>query len=460
MGIFGKPSIDKLKSKGDVKGLHEALVSPASSPELRVDAAIALLDLDATDVLREALKDLRAEYVEQILKAFVSHGNVAAESTDRRHQKAWPILIELWFHYASSPSYRTRQTMDASIAAALRQMPSAVAALVDSLSDGTGRVRSVAIRVLEGTADAEVEAALAAALVDDLRDPYFAVRRDAIEALSRLGRAEAVEPIASLLADPDPSVQPIAAHALARFGDSRGRDVLVTETESNDAEARARAIASLGNIQGADEIPMLVKLLSDPSLLVSEPAARRLAELEWAPAMDETGAYYFLARGEVEECLRIGAKATSPLMARLPDAWICMTNYRELLCVAGEVADSRIVPMLQNLVKKEQEAGGYGREERIALAMSAITSIRRRLPEASPEWIELMNLATLPLGEETVVDQKLDVLVTCPSCDATMSVRDAYRRDASFLVCPRCDDDWLVRHLIGNWCASQPTSAT
>ena len=53
---------------------------------------------------------------------------------------------------------------------------------------------------------------------------------------------------------------------------------------------------------------------------------------------------------------------------------------------------------------------------------------------ATPGWVELMDLATLPRGEALVIDQKLGVAVTCPSCGATMPVRDAYRRDASFLV--------------------------
>lgn len=70
---------------------------------------------------------------------------------------------------------------------------------------------------------------------------------------------------------------------------------------------------------------------------------------------------------------------------------------------------------------------------------------------ASPGWVELMDLATLPLGEAMVMNQKLGVAVTCPSCGATMPVKEAHRRDASFLVCPRCGDDWLIRFLTGGY---------
>jgi len=90
-------------------------------------------------------------------------------------------------------------------------------------------------------------------------------------------------------------------------------------------------------------------------------------------------------------------------------------------------------------------------------------------PIASPDWLELMGYATLPGGEAVVLEKYLSgpgtafhVVLTCPSCDGqTISaggpsgsmtpLRAAYRSDASFLVCPSCGDDWLIRYLTGRY---------
>ncbi len=485
MGIFGKPNIANLKSKGDVKALQKVLLSEASrvsressgvSIGLVVDSAGALLDLDATDVLREAFRDGLSGYcIEEVLKAFVS----------RSPEKARSFLIDLWFnhknhqvresvesHLSTMPHTQLDARTVASLVAVLRDSPrdniygramaarcltgvrdaDAVAALVGSFNTPWEKVRSAAAAALRGM-DAGEKAAVAPALLHSLQDEHAYERRNAINALSALGGADAVEPIAQMLTDPDPSVRSEAAHALAAYGDGRGRDILVAETESMDLDGRARAVGALDRLWGAGDIPTLVRLLRDPADEVRRPAAHGLAELGWVPTMDEDGAYYFLASGEVDGCLRIGAAATKPLMESLAEAWVWRTNYLSLLRVAGEVADPRIVPMLRDMVKKEQEAGGSTRrEEGINDAISAITRILERSASvARPEWIELMDLATLPLGRALVVDQgKLDVVVACPSCRGTTAARAAYRAsDASFLVCPRCGDDWLVRFLTG-----------
>jgi predicted RNA-binding Zn-ribbon protein involved in translation (DUF1610 family) len=131
--------------------------------------------------------------------------------------------------------------------------------------------------------------------------------------------------------------------------------------------------------------------------------------------------------------------------------------------VAGEVADRRVVPILRRLLDKEKES--VLRRERtdptrlfgdpyVIRLETAITSILgRAAPVASLEWIELMDLATLPLGQVLVVDLgKLEVVVICPSCGGTMPAGAAYRSAAaSFLVCPKCGDDWMIRFLTGRY---------
>lgn len=484
MGIFGKPNIASLKSKGDAKALQKVLLSEASRVSrdssggalgLVIDSAGALLDLDAMDVLRAAFSDGLSGYcIEEVLKAFAT----------RSPEKARPLLIDLWFnhkshvvkesvasHLSTMPQTQLDAATVASLVAVLRDSPwdnidgramaarclagvqdaDAVVALVGSFNTRWEKVRSAATAALRGM-DAGQKAAVTPDLLNALRNEQAYQRCNAINALSALGGADAVEPIALLLTDPDPSVRSEAAHALAGYGDARGRDILADEAESMDVDGRIRAVAALDRLWGAGDIPTLVRLLHDPADGVRRPAAQRLAALGWEPKLDEEGAYYFLATGDVDECLLIGAAATKPLMDRMAEAWVWMTNYRSLLRVAGEVADRRIVPMLQDLVKKEQAkpASALRLDDGIELAMRAITGILERGAQvADPAWIELMDLATLPLGKALVVDRgKLDVLVVCPSCQDTMAAGDAYRAgDASFLVCPRCGDDWLVHYL-------------
>ena len=508
MGIFGKPNIGKLRSKGDVKGLHKVLVSRGSSLELVIEAAIALLDLDATDVLREALHhELSVYSTLKISKAFA----------ELRDDAACPILYDLWLNYENPssslrsdvrvqarsdlsriPCTRLDARTEAALVAVLRDQKSriraaaahdlkgvrdadAVAALVACLRNGDESVRLAAAEALTGIDDPEARAALIVCLRDeapnvraavawvvgedssavtsfvaDLRNGNPALRLTAIGALSALGSAEAVEPIAGLLTDPDPSVRSAAANALAGFGDRRGSGILIqiAETGSKDWEERARAIESLGRL-GTDVVPTLVKLLHDGSLGVKSAAAKSLARLGWVPTMDEAGAYYFLATGEVDECLHIGAKATLPLMEYLPKAIYEGMNIFSLLHVAEEVADRRIVPTLQDMLKKEQALGiaANVKVEKLERAIAGI--LVRAAPVAGPEWIELMNLAAMPLGE-ALVQPKLGFGVTCPSCGGTMVAKAALRPAASFLVCPRCGDDWLVRFLTGKyWNPSQ-----
>ena len=48
-------------------------------------------------------------------------------------------------------------------------------------------------------------------------------------------------------------------------------------------------------------------------------AARALDQLDWKPARSDAGARYWIAKGEWEKCIDIGAPAVEPLIAVLKD---------------------------------------------------------------------------------------------------------------------------------------------
>ena len=89
---------------------------------------------------------------------------------------------------------------------------------------------------------------------------------------------------------------------------------LVAALKHEDRDVREAAAEALGQI-GAPAVEPLVAALS--SWDVHAAAAQALDRLEWRPDYDEAGAAYWVAKGEWDECMYIGAPAVPPLIAAL-----------------------------------------------------------------------------------------------------------------------------------------------
>ena len=114
------------------------------------------------------------------------------------------------------------------------------------------------------------------------------IREGAAAALASLGDPRAVEPLIAAMGDGDEHVRQAVAEALGQFGDLRAVEALVAALADSDEGTYNAALGALG-------------------------------ALPWEPA-GASGAAYLVARGEWDECARIGAPAVEPLIAVFTDA--------------------------------------------------------------------------------------------------------------------------------------------
>ena len=79
-----------------------------------------------------------------------------------------------------------------------------------------------------------------------------------------------------------------------------------------------------------------------------------LDKLVWKPDMSEAGVFYWIVKGDLSECVKIGAPAVEPLIAALKDK----NNYvhREAAEALGKIGDSRAVePLIAALKDWDQD---------------------------------------------------------------------------------------------------------
>jgi HEAT repeat protein len=262
--LFGPPSVEKLKAKGDVPGLIRAL-GQDKNRDVRKTAAVALGQLGdsrAVGPLIAALKDQDKDV-----------GRAAA--------------------------------------AALGQIsdPRAIEPLVAALSDYYLDEAAAGALGLIG-ADA-VEPLIAA-----LEDQKPGVCGNAAAALGRIGDPRAVEPLIAALENQNAGAPIPAAVALGRIGDPRGVGPLIAALGARHEGVRKAASGALGRM-GSPAVEPLVAALKDPNKAVRAAAAAALESLGWQADTAEAGALYCATKGEWGKCVEIGGPSVKPLILRL-----------------------------------------------------------------------------------------------------------------------------------------------
>ncbi len=199
MSLFGPPDVDKLKAKGDIKGLIKAL-GYQRDWQVRVSAARALGEIGdarAVEALIGALGEQHADMRKAAAEALGKIGDARAVE---------PLVAAL-----------KDEQKDVRLAAteALRTIGApAVEPLTAALKARKKNERLVAIAVLGKIGDARAVEPLAGAL----KDRAWSVRRAAAEALGGIGDARAVEPLVAALKDEQENVRTAAAEALSKLG--------------------------------------------------------------------------------------------------------------------------------------------------------------------------------------------------------------------------------------------------
>ncbi|HZW05251.1 MAG TPA: HEAT repeat domain-containing protein, partial [Anaerolineaceae bacterium] len=260
--FFGGPNIEKLKAKGDVKGLCKAADSPDKQVymqairalgELGTDQAIEkLIALQAQistypqGAAFEALHNLGPRAVPALIAA-AKHENEQIQWNAVKllgridDPRAVNALIDL---YKEGSRYRRAQTVAETLvkvgAAAVKPLqailekepmpfdavrillsmedqssiPLIIKALKADLKHSDSRIRELVAMYLGKTRDARA----VPALLQLLTDPVAKVRAETVKALETIGDPSAVAGLKKALADTAPDVQAAAAAALQKLG--------------------------------------------------------------------------------------------------------------------------------------------------------------------------------------------------------------------------------------------------
>jgi HEAT repeat protein len=219
------------------------------------------------------------------------------------------------------------------------------------------------IQVLTVQADAQLRHAAALSLgnigdgraaeplIRALQDSSPSVRQAAAWALGRTRDVRAVEPLISALKSSDKSVRDAAGAAIGSFGaltveplaaayravpngaDWPEREAIVRALSGIGLPAVAPLVEALGdkvqNVRapavdalvriGAPALGPLAASLASPSDSMRKAVIQVLDTLRWQPGRTESGAVYWLAKGEWGKCVEIGAPAVGIILATVKD---------------------------------------------------------------------------------------------------------------------------------------------
>ena len=252
----------------------------------------------------------------------------------------------------------------------------AVDALTRALKDDNGTVRVYAASTLGKLGDAKS----VNPLIEALDDKNEAVRGNAAEALGKIADHRAVAPLIKAITDQNKQVFKNVEEALVKIG-TPAVDALIKTMDSKNPGARKKAADILGKLgwkpandeyiikyyiikanfeefvdidtpaAGRPAVHTLIKILDEKQKGTRKKAAGILDKLGWQPTMDETGAKYYIAKGNIGKCTEIGTAAVDLLIKELEDK--NENVRREAAKTLGEIGDANAVePLVRALGDK------------------------------------------------------------------------------------------------------------
>ncbi len=140
------------------------------------------------------------------------------------------------------------------------------------------------------------------------------VRYAARDALEMLG-APAVEPLIVALHNSDLDLD--ARYTLERIG-APAVDALIAALQDSIWYVRRDAVVTLGKIGDARAVaPLMNTLLYRDTSDMHKEVYTAIDKLGWKPGQDEISVYYWLGKGNVQNCVAIGPRAVKPLLVAL-----------------------------------------------------------------------------------------------------------------------------------------------
>jgi HEAT repeat protein len=184
-----------------------------------------------------------------------------------------------------------------------------VEALIEALRDEDSYVRRSVAEALDGIGWKPRN--------DEERVLYYIAKEDWDECVKMGGVA--VEFLIERLKDKDRYVRSSVAWALGKIGDARAVDTLIEALKDEDSYVRASVAWALGEIGDARAVSALIEALKDEDSYVRGGIAKVLGNLGWEPKSEEERVLYYIANGDWDECVKMGAVAVEFLIERLKD---------------------------------------------------------------------------------------------------------------------------------------------
>ncbi|HOI13445.1 MAG TPA: HEAT repeat domain-containing protein [Methanoculleus sp.] len=236
------------------------------------------------------------------------------------------------------------QAAAASVLGDMRE--TAVTPLMDALNDPDRFVRLVAARNLGKIGSKRAIEALIGSLH---QEPDNEVRAAVAEALGYMGSKQAIEPLALALQDRNEAVKIAAARSLGYIGSLRAIEPLVLALSDTDDRVRYAALEALKD-PGQAMRSRLVKALRTTDGEFRAGVAEALEAGGWEPETVEEQVLYLIARNRWAEVEQAGAEALPVLIGVLSDPSIeVRTNaVRAVARIGGEVAVAPLILALQD----------------------------------------------------------------------------------------------------------------
>lgn len=404
MPIFGPPNVEKMKAKGDVKGLIRILASPynAHDATLKTQAIKALGQLRAESSVSElkaiclkaysdsirheavlALSQIRNNAAMLALKEIASELKEPSTRRDALRalaeigdEQAVSMLLDLYATWKTSGNVQKQgEVREAllqvkghsgidSLVAAIddSEIQSNVPTVTEVVSYLNGLMELLDGKKLGDQSESMVASALAflntkfnfeseivASLTNTFEHPSEEVRSRAVIILAGIHSEKTIEPLLAALQPTSASLQPratiAAIEALGQYNDRRPVETLITMLRTNHYIIRGTAAESLGNIGDQRALEPLTVALQDKDNMVARNAADALAKLGGIQDMGVMLEIY-VKRRDFDSLVKLGTRAINPLIEFLKGS--AEDNRRKAAKALGQIGDkTAIKPLLQ-----------------------------------------------------------------------------------------------------------------
>jgi HEAT repeat protein/beta-lactamase regulating signal transducer with metallopeptidase domain len=378
----------RLRVEGE-RACDDAVLRAGTLPSNYAEHLLNIVRSVGNTVPAAALAMARRSDFEGRLLAILEPGVVRAKLTRWRAVGVAALFLGLVMPLAAMTPASTTSTTSTLLQVAQpgstpaqgTELAGAVAALMETLTDGNPAVRLAAVSSLGSLGDPRAIAALAKALredsdarvreaaaralgeIDDNRavpaliealrsERASNVREQIVHALREIDDPSAVAGISAVAKDPSPAVRRAAVSALGELEDASAVTVLITMVRDEDVEVRRHIAEALGQLENPSAIDALITLARDADAEVRSQAVDALSNFEDQRTLPTFLAALKDANSDVRHHAAHGIgnidnlkTAPRPLIEALADS---DREVRQAVAQAlGEIGDEAAVPALK-----------------------------------------------------------------------------------------------------------------